>query len=54
MLIKCKIITFTQRNFTVQPSYLVNGMTLQVVESVTDLGIKFDRYLNFSDHIDKD
>ena len=48
---KCKFISFTRKRNPVTHTYIVNGLHLCRVDSVTDLGVLFDSELRFTGHI---
>lgn len=47
---KCKLMTFTRYSPFVT-KYYINGTELSAVESMLDLGIYFDKKLNFNTHV---
>ena len=49
---KCYHITFTKKRRPLPTSYSINGVTLQKVETIRDLGVHLDSRLTFIHHID--
>lgn len=47
---KCKIITFTRKRVSILNKYFLNGIELERVNLVKDLGIYLDSSLSFNDH----
>lgn len=50
---KCKYIPFSNRIVQLQTSYHINGITLEQVSSIRDLGVIFDSKLRFDLHIEE-
>lgn len=50
---KCHSMTFYRIHHPIMYNYLLKEVYLDVVSTVNDLGITFDRELNFHDHIEK-
>ena len=50
--LKCNVLTFFKSSFT-HFDYTIDGVTLPRVSHKKDLGITFDRQLNFKSHIDR-
>ena len=48
---KCSVMTFGRKRVPFEYTYLVSGVPLKRVNTVTDLGVKFDPALNFHGHI---
>lgn len=48
---KCKVMTYTKKQNTIEYNYTVNNVILQRCSVYSDLGIIFDCKLSFSDHI---
>jgi hypothetical protein len=49
---KCKSITFSRVRHPVKFSYMLRGIILDRVDSITDLGVVMDSRMSFSRHID--
>lgn len=49
---KCEVISFTRCQTPLLSSYNINGQALKRVEVVNDLGVLFDKEMNFKAHID--
>lgn len=47
---KCHVMTFT-RYSSFSTAYFINGTQLKAVDSILDLGIYFDKKLNFNTHV---
>lgn len=50
---KCKFLSFSNRIVQLQTSYHINGILLEKVNSIKDLGITFDSKLRFDLHIEE-
>lgn len=50
---KCNSMIFSSRAAISTFTYTINNVSLQQVDSVNDLGVIFDRKLNFHNHVDK-
>lgn len=50
---KCHSMSFYRTHHLIKYSYSLNDVSLDVVNTVIDLGISFDRELNFCDHVEK-
>lgn len=49
---KCKLIEFSNRVNQTPHNYNINGVILEQVRSIVDLGVIFDSKLKFNEHID--
>ena len=49
---KCYHITFTRRKLIQPSAYFLNGITLQRVDTIRDLGVQLDSKLSFTNHFD--
>ena len=49
---KCKVITYTLRKNPVLASYSINGIVLDRVSEMRDLGVVLDSKLTFASHVD--
>lgn len=47
---KCKIITFTRKRVSILNKYFLNGIEVEQVNQVIDLGVYLDSSLSFNDH----
>jgi len=47
---KCKIITFTRKRVSILNKYFLNGIELERVNLIKDLGVYLDSSLSFNDH----
>ena len=46
---KCKIISFSRLRDKIQFNYTINGVTIERVEKINDLGVFFNEKFNFND-----
>lgn len=51
-IVKCKFMSFTSRQNPVVADYQINGVSLEKVNEVKDLGVIFDTKLKFKSHIE--
>jgi hypothetical protein len=49
---KCKSMSFTRFRVTIHFQYELSGFSLNIVDSICDLGVVLDSKLNFTSHID--
>lgn len=48
---KCSVLTVSRKRNTIQFDYSLDGVTLERVDSMLDLGVVFDCELRFDDHV---
>lgn len=48
---KCKVVSYTRKKDSLVGAYTVNGVEMQTLNEIKDLGVVFSKNFSFSDHI---
>ena len=49
---KCKVLTLSLKRNPILVTYLINGVALEQVQVMRDLGVMLDQKLAFAEHVD--